>query len=336
MSRQVSETAQSSSLWHAIPLISTLHGKWQHWRTEEGQPHYRLTSAKRSAATFPPYAIDMWPLLALPFGKLDEVGVLHNDAKTGYPALYHPTAIAQYALAHWNAYIETDDTTHREAFMIQAHWLREHESQFADDTGGWPIPFPLPYYGALTPWLSALTQGNCISVLVRAYHVTGEDGFLQCARRAVRTFELDIAEGGVSASTGAGGVFFEEVAVCPPAHVLNGYILALFGLYDYVALTGDARITKLIQRSLTTFLTLIDQFDAGYWSYYDLRFKGLAPRFYHALHITLLEALARYSGNAQCASLAQRWAGYQRSFLCRLRYLVTVLAARALRAVHGT
>lgn len=333
MSRQVSETAQSSSVWRAIPLIDILHGKWQHWRKEEEQPQYRLASAKQNTSTFPPYAIDMWSLLVLPFGKLDEVGVLYNDAKIGYPALYHPTAIAQYALAHWNAYVATDDNAHREAFMIQAHWLREHEARFADDRGGWPIPFPLPYYGALASWLSALTQGNCISVLVRAYHLTGENGFLQCAWRAVRTFDLDIAEGGVSAAIGASGVFFEEVAASPPAHILNGYILALFGLYDYVALTGDAKIDELVQRSLATFLTLINEFDAGYWSYYDLRFKGLAPRFYHALHITLLEALARYSGNAQCASLAKRWANYQRSRLCRLRYIVTVLVSRALRAL---
>jgi heparosan-N-sulfate-glucuronate 5-epimerase len=335
MSTQVSKTTLNDSIWRAFPLIGTLHLKWQNWRREERQPHYRLALVKETVSEFPPYAVDMWPLLDLPFGRLDEAGVLYNDAKMGYPALYHPTTIAQYALAHWNAYIATDDIKHQEAFMIQANWLVEHESRLADDRGGWPMPFPLAYYNASTPWLSALTQGNCISVLVRAYDVTDENIFLEVARRAIRTFDLDISQGGVSSSIADKGVFFfEEVAVCPPAHVLNGYLLALFGLYDYVALTGDDSIHDLIQRSFAVFLSIMDEFDTGYWSYYDLRFKGLAPRFYHALHITLLEALARYTGNEQCAALAERWKRYQQSFLCRMRYLITVLVSRAYRVLH--
>jgi hypothetical protein len=227
----------------------------------------------------------MWPLLALQYGTLDETGVLYNNKQVGYPTMYHPTTIAQCALAHWNAYIATEDQKHREAFMIQANWLVAHETRFADDRGGWPMPFLLPRFNALKPcWLSALAQGNCISVLVRAYHLTDTDVFLHVARRAIRTFELDIKEGAISTSVGGNGIFFDE-------------------------------------------------FDAVYWSYYDLRFKVLAPRFYHALHITLLQALARYSGCEHCTAIAERWERYQQSFLCRMRYLMTVLATHAFRVL---
>jgi heparosan-N-sulfate-glucuronate 5-epimerase len=317
-----------------FPLISPFILKWKYWRRSERLPHYSLASVKHPVSAFPPYAIDMWPLLALPFGTLDEDGVPKYNAQMGYPTWYHPTVIAQYALAHWNAYIATEDQKHLQAFMTQGNWLVAHESRLADDRGGWLMSFPSHRYNALDPWLSALTQGNCISVLVRAYHLTDKDVFLQVARRAIRTFELDIKEGGVSTSIGGNGIFFEEVAACPPAHILNGYILALFGLYDYVALTDDSSIAELIQRSLVALHTLIDEFDTGYWSYYDLRFKGLAPRFYHALHITLLQALARYSGCEHCAALAEHWARYQQSFLCRMRYLITYLATGAYRALR--
>jgi heparosan-N-sulfate-glucuronate 5-epimerase len=316
-----------------FPLFNPFILKWQNWRRMERQPHYCLALEKQAVSAFPPYAIDMWPLLALPFGTLDEDGVPLYGAQTDYSSRYHPTVIAQYALAHWNAYIVTGDQKNLQAFMIQADWLVAYESRFADDRGGWPMPLPSDRYNALDPWLSALTQGNGISVLMRAYHLTGEDVFLQVARRAIRTFELDIKEGGVSTSIDDNGIFFEEVAACPPAHMLNGHILALFGLYDYVALTDDSSIAELIQRSLVTLHALIDEFDTGYWSYYDLRFKGLAPRFYHALHITLLQALARYSGCEHCAALAEHWARYQQSFLCRMRYLITILTARAYRAL---
>ncbi len=316
-----------------VPLLSLFIYKWQNWLRSERKPHYNLAPMKYTESAFPPYAIDMWPLLALPFGTLDEAGVPSYDVQ-GYPAKHHPTVIAQYALAHWNAYIATEDQKHREAFMIQANWLVAHEARLSNDRGGWPLPFPLHRYSALNPWLSALTQGNCISVLVRAYRLTGEDVFLRVARRAIRTFELDINEGGVSTSIGEKGIFFEEVATNPPAHILNGYILALFGLYDYVSLTDDPSIAALIQRSLVTIRMLIEEYDAGYWSYYDLRFKSLAPRFYHALHITLLQALAIYSGCEHYATVAERWVRYQKSLLCLMRYLTTVLAARAYRALH--
>src|SRR6266700_7472532 len=315
---------RSHSIWNTLPLVGSFILKWRDWRTSERQLHYRLAPPPDSDSELAPYSVYMWPLLAIPFGTLDEEGIPYNDAPIGeYPAAYNPTTIAQYALAHWNAYLATGDEKHKQAFMIQSRWLVAHESHFDDDRGGWPLPFPSHRYNAASQWLSALTQGNCISVLVRAYQLTREDIFLQAARRAVRTFELDIKDGGVSASVGDNGIFFEEVAAYPAAHILNGYILALFGLYDYVALTGDAKVSELIRRSLTTLHTLVDEFDVGYWSCYDLLHRHLVPLFYHALHIVLLKALAGYSGCEHCMQLAIRWETYQHRFLCRLRYLIT-------------
>lgn len=307
MSRQ----PRSQSLWRAFPLIGFFIREWQVWRQQQTQPRYRLAAMPENAAGLPPYPVDMSPMLALPHGTLDKGGVPYNTQTEAYPAAYLPTTIAQYALAQWNAFLATADEKHKQAFLIQAHWFVEHESRLAIDAGGWSIPFPSHSYNTPESWLSALTQGNVISVLIRAYQLTGNDIFLQVARRAIRTFELDIRDGGVSTSIGDHGIFFEEVAVYPAAHILNGYILALFGLYDYVALTGDSYVDTLVQRSLVTLHALIDGFDTGYWSRYDLRSKHLATPFYHALHVTLLEALARYSGCQHCSALASRWAAYK-------------------------
>ncbi len=313
---------QRQTLWHTLPLISFFVSEWRAWREEQMQPSYRLAPMPDNVCELISYPLDMWPLLALPHGTLDEVGVPCNLATKKHPAIYHPTTIAQYALAQWNVYLATGDEKHRQAFMLQAEWLVAHESRFADNAGGWPIPFSVPEFYAQEPWLSALTQGNVISVLIRAYQLTGDDVFLEVAHRGVRTFELDIRDGGVSTSIGDDDVFFEEVAVYPAAHILNGYIFALFGLYDYLALTNDASITALVQRSFATLHTLIDGFDTGYWSRYDLLFRHLAPPFYHALHVEMLEALARYSGCKHCADLAARWEGYQQSLRSRLCYFI--------------
>jgi hypothetical protein len=206
--------------------------------------------------------------------------------------------------------------------MIQAHWLVTHEKRLENDASGWPIPFPAKSYNTPETWLSAMTQGTVISVLARAYRLTGEDVFLQTARRAVRTFELDIKDSGVSTIVGNNGIFFEEVASYPATHILNGYIFALFGLYDYVALTKEAHVTSLIQRSLVTLHTLIDEFDMGYWSRYDLLLHKPASLFYHSLHVNLLEALSEYSGCEHCKQLGERWNGYQHNFRCILSYFI--------------
>lgn len=310
----MSGLTQRQKLLRSLPIIGLFVWEWQVWRKDRTQLCYRLESGPQKEVQLLPYPIDMWPLMDLPGQLLDETGVPYTLPTDVFPGAYHPTDIAQYALVNWDTYLKTGNEKRRQAFMIQARWLVDHETPIADDAGGWPIPFSNNEFHASKPWLSALTQGVGISVLMRAYQLTGEDVFLQVARRAVRTFELDIRDGGVSCVVGDDGIFFEEVAAYPAAHILNGYILSLFGLYDYVALTNDACIRAHIQRSLTTLHTLIDDFDLGYGSRYDLLSKLPTNRFYHALHVILLEALARYSGCQHCATLAARWASYQRGF----------------------
>lgn len=309
--------------WQKLPIIGTFLLGWRDWRKEQKTPCYRLMEKVQTHTDLLPYMIDMYPLLSLPFGHLDKEGVLYNTANTVHSGTYHATSIAQYALALWNEYLKSEAHEHRVAFLTQARWLLKHEVRFSAETGGWPISFELPAYQVSQPWLSALTQGNVISVFIRAYQLTDEISFLQAAQRAVHIFTLDILDGGVQAPVGEDGIFFEEVAVYPAAHILNGYMLAVFGLYDYVALTQDKNIEVLIQKSVETLHTLLVDFDAGYWTRYDLLHNRLAPKFYHALHITLLQALASYSGCEHCAQLAARWESYQRSHLCRLRYFLT-------------
>jgi O-antigen/teichoic acid export membrane protein/glycosyltransferase involved in cell wall biosynthesis len=313
-------------------VLGAVGRDWQLWRAEERQPRYSLAPAG-DAGPLTPYPIDMAPLLALPFGSLDDEGVLRNAATIMGPETYQPTSIAQYALAHWNAYLATGDSGHRDGFLAQTRWLARHAVPVSADLCVWPLTQDAPAFYATSPWLSALTQGNIASVFVRAYQLTGDAGYLGLARRALRAFELDALDGGVACPLGESGSYFEEVAVYPAAHILNGYVLALFGLYDYVALTGDAALGTLMERSLAVHHTLLDAFDTGYWTRYDLLRGFLASPFYHALHVTLLEALARISGCAHCQATAARWRAYQRRRGCRLRYLIASRAARARRGM---
>lgn len=249
---------------------------------------------------------------------LDDAGVPIQVHQAGY----QPTSIAQYALSQWNHYLATNDERHRQIFLAQALWLVEHEARIGNDAGGWPISHPHPDVRGESPWLSALAQGNALSVLVRAYQLTQEEVFLEVARRAVRTFHLDILDGGVSAPLGEVGIYFEEVAVYPATHILSGFIFALFGLYDYVALTGDVQTERLIFRSLATMHSLVDEFDVSFWTCSDLLHRHLASPAHLELQAELLEALAKYNGCEHCSRLASRWKNYRLNVGSRLYYLI--------------
>lgn len=216
--------------------------------------------------------------------------------------------------------LTTDDDRWRDAFLCQACWLVEHEVHITGDCSGWPVSTSHPDMPTRGSWLSALAQGNAILLLVQAYRQTHEESFLVVARRAIRVFERDILDGGVCAPVGENGIFFEEVAIYPAAHHLHGCLQSLIGLYDYLTLTGDEQIGRLIERSLETLHHLLHEFDTGYWTRSDLLSRKLSTPSQLASQATLLELLSHYSGCKHCGLLTRRWQSYQRHPLFYWRY----------------
>lgn len=281
----------------------------------KAKSHTALTEGN-STSELLAYPVDLSHFLSLAQITLDARGIACNEN----PLEYHPTTIAQYALLKWNEYCESHAEGQREAFLKQARWLVEHEANIGEGAGGWPIAFPPEYKASC---LSSLTQGVAISVLLRAYQLTLEEVFWELARRAVRVCEQDILDGGVSTPVGSEGIFFEEVAVYPATHTLIGCIFAILGLYEYLLLTDDAQLRGLLARSHTTLHELLNEFDAGFWTYTDLLQRRLASPSQLALQVALLEALARYSDCTHCASCASSWKGRQRRWGSRLRYRIS-------------
>ncbi|MGH2501398.1 MAG: D-glucuronyl C5-epimerase family protein, partial [Ktedonobacterales bacterium] len=316
------------SMFKRLPGMRLLSAEIRALHLDRTRPRFRLAAIRRDPAASAPYPIDMTPLLAMPHGILDEYGVPYNLWNGGFGPAYQPTSVAQYGLAQWNAYLVDHDPARVEGFMAPARWLLEHEQRLVSGASVWPIPFPSRTYGASGPWLSALTQGNVMSLLVRAYLHTGDVRYLECARRAAQSFALDIFEGGVSAPVADAGIFFEEVATYPASRILNGYIISVLGLIDYLRVTEDERIERLMWHSIETLHDLLPGYDMGFWTRYDLTQRKPASLFYHSLHIILLRALAEYTGCDHCLALADRWESYEHNPICRLRYYV---ASRTIR-----
>lgn len=248
-------------------------------------------------------------------------------------ALTQPMLALCSALEQWQRYLAQPAESFAQAFLAQARWLVQHEVLIAQGGSqhdgesreqvdlsvgsGWPLP--VPGAGAEIICLSAQVQGMGLSVLVRAYQLSGEGQFLDVARRVARSFAEDILDGGVQAPVGESGIFFETLAIYPAAHQLSGFLLAVLGLYEYLRVLPDARLAALLQESLETFHRLLSEFDTGYWIRDDLLTRTLATPVGIAVQSELMETLAELTTCELCKKVARRWQGYRRSRLARSR-----------------
>jgi hypothetical protein len=119
-----------------------------------------------------------------------------------------------------------------------------------------------------------------------------------------------------------GGAWPEEDPTAPPSYVLNGGIFALWGLYDVGAGLGDADAARAFEEGAGLLAANLHRWDTGYWSRYDLfphPVLNVASSFYHALHISQLEAMNVIAPRPEFADTARRFQGYAGSRVCRNR-----------------
>ncbi len=258
-------------------------------------------------------------------GAYDSSGIPQLDYHGLIGLQYNPIAIAQFGLGNYNVWHRTGDPARRAKFFLIAAWLSSHLEQNTHGLWVWNHHFDWEYRDTLkAPWYSALAQGQGISVLVRAYKESGDASYLDAAQRAFASFQQPIENGGVAFTDAAGDLWFEEYLVSPPTHILNGFIWALWGLYDYFLATRDQTAHELFSRGVRTLLHNLDCYDLGFWSLYEqsgTRLPMVASPFYHQLHIVQLRIMHRLTGEDQFARVADRWENYSRSPTNRTRAL---------------
>jgi len=228
---------------------------------------------------------------------------------------YYPVYIAEYALGNFERYKKTKDEKYKEIFFRQTDWLVSNMS----DNGVWEHNYTLPYYNFKIPWVHGMAQGLAISVLLRAYKLTQKHVYLKTAKKAFCAFELDLKDGGVKFVDEKGNVWLEEYGISPPAHILNGFIFALFGVHDFYLVTKDKRAFRLWEEGLKTLETYLPMYDLGYWSLYNLIHQHPAPIMYHKIHISQLNALYLLTGREIFLHYADKWKKCLNSRIMRVR-----------------
>ena len=271
-------------------------------------------------------------------GILDEDGVPKINLAGKWH--YRSVTIAQYALSLHDSLALPEMADQRRAIELR---LRRQLDALAglietdgDRRGFAVVSWDDAKYPQLRAgWVSAMYQGNIVSALLRGWQLFGEDRWRDLAGLAFLVMGTPLAEGGVCfrAPHADGEDFWlEEYPMDPPSHVLNGYIYSLWGVLDWARVTGDATAWLWWRQGVETLKRHLPEYDCGYWSVYDLRYRELTSIYYqNNIHVPQMQAMYALTGEALFDEYGDRWAAQGRSRLCRARWAVMLRVNARLR-----
>jgi len=238
---------------------------------------------------------------------LDEDGVpVQRSRMLG--AFYNPAYVAWYGLMALEQSLRKGEKCDKR-FQIQVDWLLNNAVRCNDGSAVWPFPVDVKEGQCFlkAPWVSAMSQGLALSVLVRAHRVgIGGDSILELGRAALRVFCQKVEEGGIR-TVEEGRVFYEEYPGYPLPRVLDGFLFSLLGLYDLWVETEDPLARQLFEEGIGGLVHKIHSWNyKDRWTWYGSH-GYLCPPHYHALNRMLVAALGDVSGENVLASMAQLW-----------------------------
>ena len=205
---------------------------------------------------------------------------------------------------------EDGDTIYLERLKRYAHRMMTEADEF---DGAVYFPYRFDYHvnqqeeGLLpAPWYSGMAQGEALGVMVRTFLITGDSTYLEYAHQVFKTFlrPRDTGTPWTVFIDSVGCYWIEEYPVWPPSMTLNGFIYALYGVYEYYQLTKSERAGEVLNAGLSTVRNYIPFYRrVGKPSFYGLRFGHYAWD-YHLRHIKQLRHLEKITGD----SFFGRWA----------------------------
>lgn len=133
--------------------------------------------------------------------------------------------------------------------------------------GGIAWEYMFQFDGGRPPWTSGLSQGTALQVLARSWSRFKEPALLTAAQQAVGIFQTPPFTG-VQVKTPTGSLY-AEYTYAPSDRILNGFIQAVVGLYDYTQITKDPLGLKLFEAGDAQARVETPRFDTGAWSMYD-------------------------------------------------------------------
>ncbi len=215
--------------------------------------------------------------------------------------------IFQYGLACYDLYLMEQ----KEMFLEDAKCCGDWALRNQHPDGSWDCFSEGEY--------SSMAQGEAISLLTRLYTSTHDEKYLTPIKNAKNFLLKPIEEGGVAKYNGDDLMLLEYV---DKPLVLNGWIFSLWGLLDYCKLFPEDTESQLqYERTLTSMVKMLHEYDKGYWSLYNNEGMMASP-FYHHLHINQLRAMYTLTHRDAFKDYAEKWERYGESWWNRKKAFV--------------
>lgn len=224
--------------------------------------------------------------------------------------VYLPTAVFQYGLGAYDLFLGSGEPIMLQRTMTCADWAVNNQ----DENGGWKT---FEFENKKEPY-SSMTQGEGVSLLLRAFREDNNPKYFEAAKKAVYFMIKPISDGG-TALFDEENVYLYEYTYEPL--ILNGWIFSFWGLWDYCLECHDETIADIRDRTLASLVHKLPEFDIGYWSKYEDG-KRICSPFYHNLHIAQLNVMYDLTGEKVFKEYAKKWKEYTESWFKRSRAFV--------------
>lgn len=247
------------------------------------------------------------------YDKFDDQGFPVRQYKGR--TLYNYTTICSYSLAKWQLYLETGKVKYTQQLLKTVDFLKKNHQ--VTEYGGIVFPFKEK--------LSAMNQGEALSVVARAYEYSRDNSLVKFARDILKAYEVPVRNYGVLGQFKSldDVYWFEERAELPHKHILNGMIYSMVGLKEISTIMPELESAqKLWLDGINYLKKALPLFDNGYWSWYwndEEKPNYIASAMYHNLHICQLKYLYDVSGINEFNLFANRFEYYYSKRLYRIR-----------------
>jgi heparosan-N-sulfate-glucuronate 5-epimerase len=242
----------------------------------------------------------------------DERGVMMYDYGPKIGTVYNPIVVGLEGVRYYYNYQTTGSLKSLEKFLNTADWFVET----AVDKGEyslWEYSFDWPHYSRFdAPYSSALAQARGIDVLIKAYDETGDERYLEAAKKAFGAFMVDYDDGGVASNEGKDSLFLQILAKpgAPKTYVLNSHTKSLLLIKEYYEYTNDYRAMLVFGKGMNWLMENLPRYDAGDWSYYDL-VGTKASKSYHNGQTKQIAQLYEITGELVLKDYSARFKGYE-------------------------
>lgn len=247
-------------------------------------------------------------------------------AKTSEGPKYNPVMLAQCGLNAYGKWLKSKDEKDLDIAVAYGDKLIETQ----DKRGAFPNAYQHRYYVTkqMMPagWTSAMAQGQAISLFVRLFDATSDQRFIASGKLALKYLLTPTVNGGVRTTMASldpsleSYVFFEEVVTEPnDNYILNGYMFALLGLYDWSQVpsqnNADQKLAALFfKEGIRTLEKILPYYEVDGLSVYDLthytfnnRKNILVTASYTGVHVYLLHALHSVTGSSVLKNYEENW-----------------------------